>query len=174
MNTRLTLRARMMEGPISTDDIIPGKYKHMYTDPADMARHVFENRFPGYAGTLREGDLIACRSIFGIGSSREQAVTSLLAAGVKAVVAPHFGRIFFRNCWNLGLLPIKIADCVIAEEASVTLDLVAGALRTPEGTRSFHPPPRFMLDMRAEGGLLERVRNRCRAAGRSKPTESCV
>ncbi len=164
MSTRLSLRARVIDGPISTDDIIPGKYKHMYTDPRDMARHVFENRYPGYAATLAEGDALVCLSIFGIGSSREQAVTSLLAAGVKAVVAPHFGRIFFRNCWNLGLLPIKLSDCAVEEGAPVTLDLIAGELRNPGGARAFQPPPSFMLEMRAAGGLLARVRERYDAA----------
>ncbi len=168
MSTRLSLRARVIDGPVSTDDIIPGKYKHMYTDPRDMARHVFENRYPGYAATLVEGDALVCQSIFGIGSSREQAVTSLLAAGVRAVVAPHFGRIFFRNCWNLGLLPIKLKGCVVEEGAPLTLDLIAGELHTPSGARGFHPPPRFMLEMRAAGGLLARVRDRYLASATAR------
>jgi 3-isopropylmalate/(R)-2-methylmalate dehydratase small subunit len=159
MSAQHALRIRPIVGPISTDDIIPGRYKHMYTDPRDMAAHVFENRFPGYAATLEQGDALYCREIFGIGSSREQAVTSLLAAGVVAVFAPHFGRIFFRNAWNLGLLAIKLAPCALAEGERVTLDLAAGELHAAAGVQPFHPPPQFMLDMRAEGGLLARVRN---------------
>lgn len=160
MSDPMTVRIRIIEGPISTDDIIPGKYKHMYTDPRDMAKHVFENRYPGLAATLEAGDALYCREIFGIGSSREQAVTSLLAAGVVAVIAPHFGRIFFRNCWNLGLLPIKLPQADLMDGEAVRIDLNAGALVGDSGRHTFNPPPQFMLDMRAEGGLLAGVRTR--------------
>src|SRR3954470_22866685 len=104
----LILRTRNVAGVISTDDIIPARYKHSFVDPADMAKHVFENLLPGFAATLRTGDVILGSDTFGVGSSREQAVSSLLASGVKAVIAPRFGRIFFRNAWNLGLIAIEI------------------------------------------------------------------
>ena len=154
------VRIRTIVGPISTDDIIPGRYKHMYTDPKDLARHVFENRYPGYAETLKPGDALYCREIFGIGSSREQAVTSLLAAGVVIVFAPSFGRIFFRNAWNLGLITIKLPPCDLTENDEVTVDLTRGELRTARGIQPFIPPPPFMLTMRAEGGLLAQVQAR--------------
>jgi 3-isopropylmalate/(R)-2-methylmalate dehydratase small subunit len=160
----LTLRIREIRSVISTDDIIPGRYKHMYTDTRQLAKHVFENLLPGFAETLREGDVLCSTETFGIGSSREQAVSSLQAAGVKAVVAPRFGRIFFRNAWNLGLLAIE-ADLAAAREGeSLTLDLRAGTLAGPFGTVRFPPPPPDMIAMVAEGGLLARVQRRLREA----------
>ena len=82
MNKLDLLRVRRIDRIISTDDIIPGRYKHMFTDTSELAKHVFENIFPGLAETFREGDVIISSTIFGIGSSREQAVSSLLAAAV--------------------------------------------------------------------------------------------
>src|SRR3954470_7689779 len=95
-----SLRVRPIHGVISTDDIIPARYKNMYTDPKVLANHVFENLLPGFAKTLQPADALVGYDTFGIGSSREQAVTSLSAAGVRAIFAPRFGRIFFRNSWN--------------------------------------------------------------------------
>src|SRR4051812_4489461 len=107
---------------MSTDDIIPGRYKHMFTDTAELAKHVFENALPGFAASLQEGDALWSAETFGIGSSREQAVSSLQAAGVRAVLAPRFGRIFFRNSWNLGLIAIEITGPAPAEGEQIDLD----------------------------------------------------
>ena len=155
----LCCRARWIAGPISTDDVIPGRYKHMYTDPAELARHVFENLRPGFAATLAPGDALCCPEIFGIGSSREQAVSSLIAAGVTAVIAPRFGRIFFRNCWNLGLLPLEAAAPPLAEGAAIEIDLATAEIRTAGARHPFRPIPPEMLAMRAQGGLLAMIRS---------------
>jgi 3-isopropylmalate/(R)-2-methylmalate dehydratase small subunit len=162
------LRIRRIAGPVSTDDIIPAKYKHMYTDPRQLAGHVFENTRPGYAATLRDGDAILCDQIFGIGSSREQAVSSLLASGVRAVFAPAFGRILFRNAWNLGLPAIEISGLDAAEHDEVTLDLGRGTITTPTGERAFPAPPARLLEVIAAGGLLSSIRKRL-AARRGSP-----
>ena len=132
----------------------------MYTDPADMAPHVFENRFPGFAATLKSGDALYCETLFGIGSSREQAVTSLLAAGVTTVLAPRFGRIFFRNAWNLGLLALEVQPFPAQDQESLTLNLYEGELTGSFGTATFNKPSEEMLAMWREGGLLQRTANR--------------
>lgn len=158
--TTIACRARWIAGPISTDDIIPGRYKHMYTDPRQLAGHVFENRAPGFAATLAAGDALCCSEIFGIGSSREQAVSSLIAAGVVAVLAPRFGRIFFRNCWNLGLLPLETSPDAFAEGESLTIDLLAGRIQASGASRPFNRVPDEMLEMRRHGGLLGLIKSR--------------
>jgi 3-isopropylmalate/(R)-2-methylmalate dehydratase small subunit len=150
-------RIRIVPGPVSTDDIIPGRYKHMYTDPKQMAPHVFENLLPGFAQSISAGDAIHCSETFGIGSSREQAVSALLAAGVAVVLAPSFGRIFFRNAWNLGLLVLEVEGLLVAEGARIKIDLMAGQIVTQSAIKYFQPPPREMLAMRSEGGLLARI-----------------
>ncbi|MGB7922675.1 MAG: 3-isopropylmalate dehydratase [Pyrinomonadaceae bacterium] len=161
-------RIRIVRGVISTDDIIPGRYKHMYTNPADLAAHVFENLLPGFAATLTKDDVLYCPNIFGVGSSREQAVSALQAAGVTAVFAPRFGRIFFRNAWNLGLLALEIDELRAEEGERVRINLVEGSISTRSGLQHFQPPMREMLLMRKAGGLLASVKLR-EAQFRSQP-----
>ena len=155
----MSFRLREIAGVISTDDIIPGRYKHMHADPDKLAAHVFENRFPGMAATFREGDAIWCDATFGIGSSREQAATSLLAAGVRLVIAPGFGRIFFRNAWNVGLRLIALPrpDQPV-EGQSVSVDWERGVLFAEAGPQEFTPPPERILRIADAGGLLLWVR----------------
>lgn len=149
-------RVVRVSGVISTDDIIPARYKHMYVDSAQLAPHVFEHRFPGLAADLAPGDAVLGDATFGVGSSREQAVSALLAAGVRAVVAPSFGRIFYRNCWNLGL-PAVEAPTVALAGADVDLSLADGVLRSDGTTVPFARPPEMMLEMVRAGGLLAMV-----------------
>ncbi|MFE8045443.1 hypothetical protein RBA63_01490 [Brenneria goodwinii] len=157
MNEYHKLRVRTMSRIISTDDIIPGRYKHMYTDTDELAKHVFENIFPGLADTFAPGDVICSADTFGIGSSREQAVSSLISAGIHAVIAPRFGRIFFRNAWNLGLVAIEIARLPITEGDQISIDLDSGELRGDFGLTRFAPPPNRMLEMVKQGGLLAMI-----------------
>lgn len=151
-------RVRRISGVVSTDDIIPARYKHMHTDPALLGPHLFEAFRPGFASTLVSGDVLVSDSVFGIGSSREQAVSTLLANGVAAVIAPAFGRILFRNCWNLALPAITAATANLDEEALVSIDLGAGEIaRDGETLINFAAPSPFLLDMITAGGLLAQV-----------------
>ncbi|GAA4625796.1 hypothetical protein [Cellulomonas oligotrophica] len=149
-------RVVRVPGVISTDDIIPARYKHMYVDSAQLAPHVFEHRIPGLAEELMTGDAVVGDATFGVGSSREQAVSALLAAGVRAVIAPSFGRIFYRNCWNLGLPAVEAPTSALTGSV-LDLSLEDGVLR--DGTTSvvFARPPDMMLDMVRAGGLLPMV-----------------
>lgn len=153
------LRIRTIAGTVSTDDIIPGKYKHASADPAALAPHVFENYMPGFAATLRPDDVLWSDSIFGIGSSREQAVTALVAAGVRVVIAPNFGRIFYRNAWNIGLRLIEIGEIrspdLDGDEIAVDWD--AGTVTGPFGQRRFAKPPKRLIDIVEAGGLISWV-----------------
>jgi len=160
MSAAETYRLRLISGIISTDDIIPGRYKHMHADPNLLAPHVFENRWPGFASTLRDGDAICSNELFGIGSSREQAVTSLLAAGVRLVVAPRFGRIFFRNAWNLGLGVIQVSSRLQSSvnETRISVDWWNGRLWGGELELTFAIPPRRLMDIRSAGGLINWVK----------------
>lgn len=134
----------------------------MFTDTRELAKHVFENLLPGFAGQLSPGDAILSRDTFGIGSSREQAVSALMAAGVQAVIAPRFGRIFFRNAWNLGLIAVTIPSSPLADLDGVTLRPAHGRIEGSFGVIRFSPPPELMLDMIEQGGLLRLVQKRLR------------
>lgn len=158
MTSPTTHRVRRISGVISTDDIIPARYKHMHTDPDLLAPHLFEAYRPGFAATLQPGDALVSDTIFGIGSSREQAVSTLLANGVGAVLAPSFGRILFRNCWNLALPAIELDTDLLVEGSEITLDLAAGQVRTAgQVLTTFPPPSAFLLDMSTGGGLLRQI-----------------
>lgn len=158
MNPVTTHRVRRISGVISTDDIIPARYKHMHTDPDLLAPHLFEAYQPGFVNSLQPGDALVSDSTFGIGSSREQAVSTLLANGVGAVFAPSFGRILFRNCWNLALPAIEIDTDILAEGSEITLDLAAGEVRTAGRLlTTFVPPSAFLLRMMTGGGLLQLI-----------------
>lgn len=154
-----TLRVRVINQEVSTDDIIPARYKHMYTEPEQLAHHIFEHLIPEFASTVRAGDLIVCNSIFGIGSSREQAVSGLKAAGVDAIIAPSFGRIFYRNCWNLGIPAVQVELPAITDNQQAHLNLEAGVLTTEnEGEFKFTPPSDTQIAYVSSGGLLPRLR----------------
>lgn len=159
------IRVRRIAGVLSTDDIIPARYKHMFTDPVQLAPHVFEGRFPGFAATLEPGDALVSTDLFGIGSSREQAVSSLLACGVRAVIAPEFGRIFFRNSWNLGLPAIQADGSAFPDGARLTVELEAGRFSGAPYLPSFAAPPPLLLEMVKAGGLLELIRRGVNPAG---------
>jgi 3-isopropylmalate/(R)-2-methylmalate dehydratase small subunit len=149
-------RIRIIRGAVSTDDIIPGRYKHMYVDIALLSKHVFENSHPELCTGLQAGDLLWSDSIFGIGSSREQAPTSLVARGIVAVIAPRFGRIFYRNAWNVGLrlagvdrLP-KASD----EAEPAIIDWSKGTLEVGGSVTSFPAPSEHLQAIADAGGLI--------------------
>lgn len=146
--------ARVVPGVISTDDILPARYKHMFTEREKLAEYVFSIRNPEVAPQLRPESIILGTDTFGIGSSREQAVTALLGAGVLAVIAPRFGRIFFRNSWNLGMPAIELDTASIVGASYLKIDLRKGKLSADGRSFSFSPPPVRMIEILENGGLL--------------------
>jgi 3-isopropylmalate/(R)-2-methylmalate dehydratase small subunit len=94
---------------IDTDAIAPGEY--LDAPPEEVAQHVFENIEPGFATTVKKGDIIVAGGNFGCGSSRENAPSAIKDVGIACIVAESFGRIFFRNAIAIGL-PVVICDNV--------------------------------------------------------------
>lgn len=110
---------------IDTDVIVPGKY--LLFDLPEIAKHVMDGIRPGFAAEVSNGDVIVGGSNFGTGSSREMAPRGLQAAGISAIIATSFARIFFRNCINVGLAPVECAESGIIEEGQrVSINLAAG------------------------------------------------
>jgi 3-isopropylmalate/(R)-2-methylmalate dehydratase small subunit len=99
-------RAIVYGDKIDTDVIIPAKYL-VYTDPAVLGQHAMEPLDPEFPKKAKGAILVAGRA-FGMGSSREQAAIALKGAGVLAVVAESFARIFFRNAINVGLPVLQV------------------------------------------------------------------
>ncbi len=145
---------------ISTDHIAPGRYFHLRSDLPELAKHVLEDADPEFAGKVQKGDFVVAGKNFGLGSSREHAPTIIKLAGVSAVLAETFARIFFRNAINVGL-PVLICDTSgIDEGDELSVDLAAGTiLNSTKGTTiSFTPLPPVMVKILSDGGLVEHVR----------------
>ena len=141
---------------VNTDVIFPGKYTYTVTDPADMAQYALEDLDPTFAVNVQPGDVIVAGKNWGNGSSREQAVTCLKQAGVGAVIAESFARIWYRNAINNGLLALTCPAAVAALKTgdSVTVDLEAGLIKTDRGDFSFPPFAPSVQAIIADGGLI--------------------
>ncbi len=110
---------------VDTDVIVPGKY--LIGDLTDIASHVMDGIRPGFAALVSQGDVIVGGRNFGTGSSREMAPRAIQAAGIEAIVAESFARIFFRNCINVGLVPVECPTATAIEEGQrVRIDTEAG------------------------------------------------
>ncbi len=137
---------------IDTDVIIAGRYLRT-KDRSIWAAHVFEDFDPALAPRLSGAVIVAGRN-FGCGSSREQAAIALKEAGVVAVVAPSFARIFFRNAINIGL-PLIEADLSCRDDTIVRFDLESGWVETGGKRSPVRPLSPRMLDILRAGGLVE-------------------
>jgi len=159
MDVKITGRVWKYGDDVNTDVIFPGKYTYSISDPKEMALHALEDLDPDFARNVQAGDIIVAGKNWGCGSSREQAVTCLKAAGVGAIVARSFARIYFRNCINQAL-PIVMCDAVdtIDTGQEITIDFAAGTVVTPERVYSFPPLPEEVMEILRDGGLIPHVR----------------
>jgi len=160
-------RAWVYGDDINTDVIFPGKYTYQPLEPSEMAQHALEDLDPSFAGEVRKGDVIVAGKNFGCGSSREQAATCLRAAGVSAVVAKSFARIFFRNAINNGLPVIELAEGIDTIEKGdvVGVDFQQGILTHGGKEYSFPPLPPEVLAILEDGGLIPHVKKILAEAG---------
>ena len=151
---------------VNTDLIIPGRYLDDYHIP-NLARHIMEDVDPEFAKKVQKGDVIVAGRNFGCGSSREQAPAALKAAGVSAIVAVSFARIFYRNAINVGL-PVVIcpeAMDVVVEGELIDVDLEGGSIRTSAGKElRFKPLPSFLREILDAGGLVPYAKKKLGAA----------
>jgi 3-isopropylmalate/(R)-2-methylmalate dehydratase small subunit len=135
----------------------------MKLPPKELARHCLEAIDPEFASNVRPGDFVVAGRNFGLGSSREQAAVSLKLLGVKAVLAPSFARIFFRNAINLGLPAIVFERPeAISEGDELDLDLESGVLsnRTQRQSHQLKPLPPDLKKIIAAGGLMPLLKQR--------------
>jgi 3-isopropylmalate/(R)-2-methylmalate dehydratase small subunit len=153
-------RAWKFEDDIDTDAIIPGRYL-VINDPRELATHLFEGIRPEMAAIVRSGDYVVAGDNFGCGSSREHAPLALKGAGVSAVVARSFARIFFRNAINIGL-PLFICSETdkISDGSSIEIDMAGGVIHNTSRNESYKttPLPDFLREIVDAGGLVEYTR----------------
>jgi 3-isopropylmalate dehydratase small subunit len=147
---------------VDTDVIIPARYLNMHT-AEELAAHCMEDIDDTFAGSVEQGDVIVAGDNFGCGSSREHAPLSMKGAGVSAVVARSFARIFYRNSINVGLPILESPEAVDATEKGhqLDIDLEAGQIHNQTTGQTFQaePYPSFMMDIIRAGGLVPYTRN---------------
>ncbi|MEM2007286.1 MAG: 3-isopropylmalate dehydratase [Sulfolobales archaeon] len=146
---------------VDTDAIIPAKYL-VTTDMKELGKHALEGLDPISPSKLKDRPIIIAGRNFGCGSSREHAVLALLGAGVKAVIAESFARIFYRNAINRGLLVIEVPgiSSLVFDDDTITIDLYNNkiALHTTRQIICIKPLPEEILELLELGGLLEKLR----------------
>ncbi len=144
---------------ISTDLIAPGRLFHLRSNLPELAKHVLEDADPQFASKMQAGDFVVGGNNFGCGSSREHAPTIIKIAGVSAVLAKSFARIFYRNSINVGL-PALICDTdKINQGDELEVDLSQGIVvnKTKNLTLRFAPLPPAMIKILNDGGLLAHI-----------------
>ena len=155
---------------IDTDVIIPGRYLRTFNpkdlaehvrylrtfNPKDLAEHVLEGERADFTKNVKQGDLILAGENFGCGSSREQAPVAIKAAGVEAIIAKSFARIFYRNAINIGL-PVVVADIEADDGDIVSVDLEHGIIvnETKNIEVEFQAFEEFMINILSDGGLVK-------------------
>jgi 3-isopropylmalate/(R)-2-methylmalate dehydratase small subunit len=142
---------------IDTDLILAARYLNT-SEPSELAKYVMEDADPEFVSKMSEGDIIVAGENFGCGSSREHAPIALKAAGISAVIAPTFARIFYRNAFNMGLPIFELKEAnEINEGDRVRIDMDSGEVvnETQGKTYKFTPIPEFMQELVNAGGLIE-------------------
>jgi 3-isopropylmalate/(R)-2-methylmalate dehydratase small subunit len=148
---------------VDTDQIIPARYLNT-SDPMELAKHCMEDADPEFVNKMGRGDLIVADKNFGCGSSREHAPISIKEAGVSAVIAKSFARIFYRNAFNMGLPIFESKEAVegIAEGDDIEVEMETGLIRNRSQNKEFQaaPIPPFMQELIDSGGLMEYVKTK--------------
>jgi len=157
-----THRAWVYGDDVNTDVIFPGKYTYTLKERADIAAHALEDLDPSFARQVRPGDVIVAGRNWGMGSSREQAVTCLVYNGLRAIIAESFGGIFFRNCINQGLHPIVIpgAARLLRTGDSVQIDDEARQVVIAGQVFAMPPLPPSVQAILEAGGLVAMLQKR--------------
>jgi len=151
---------------INTDVIFPGKYTYSITDPEEMAKHALEDLDPDFVNRVKEGDIIVAGKNFGMGSSREQAVVALVYAGIKAVIAKSFARIYYRNAINNGLLAIESPEAAqfISDGDTVEIDLEKNLIKVRNKSFPFQAFSPEVLKILEVGGLINYIKSKLKKA----------
>lgn len=144
---------------ISTDLIAPGRYFHLRSNLEELTKHVMEDADPDFYSKIKPGDFIVAGNNFGLGSSREHAPTIIKLAGINAVIANSFARIFFRNAINVGLPVIECDTKNIDQEDELEVNLEQGTLTnlTKGIKQEFAKLPKVMTNILQDGGLVEHI-----------------
>ena len=146
---------------IDTDQIYPGRFLDL-TEPDQIGKHALEGADPNFVKEVQPGDLIVASTNFGCGSSREHAAITLKSAGVGAILADSFGRIFYRNVINLGV-PLIVCPGIskIVKRGDVlTVDMTTGKVmnETTGASAEAQPLSEYVLNILESGGIKPMIK----------------
>lgn len=147
---------------VDTDVIIPARFLNT-SSHQELAKHCMEDIDEDFARSVKDGDIIVAGANFGCGSSREHAPISIKASGVFCIIAKSFARIFYRNAINIGLpiLECEQAAAEISAGDNIKVDLASGEIENLSSGKKYQatPFPKFMQEIIASGGLMNRLRS---------------
>ncbi|PKQ16060.1 MAG: 3-isopropylmalate dehydratase small subunit [Actinobacteria bacterium HGW-Actinobacteria-7] len=156
-------RAHVYGRDVDTDVIIPARYLNT-SDPAELAKHCLEDLDAGFVSKVEAGDILVAAENFGCGSSREHAPIAIKHAGISAIIAKSFARIFYRNAINTGLPILESEEAVdgISDGDVVAVDASTGTITNVTTGAVFHtqPFPPMIQDIIEKGGLIAAVREK--------------
>jgi len=157
-------RAHRLGDDINTDHIISSSRKKETLDPHELKEFLFESSRPGFAATVEEGDVLVAGANFGCGSAMEVAVTTLVAAGIRVVLATSFSRTYYRNALNNGLIPLECDVSEIEDHDRVKVALSGNDVHVTDLTRGV-PIHTERLSATAQelleaGGIVPLIRDR--------------
>jgi 3-isopropylmalate/(R)-2-methylmalate dehydratase small subunit len=141
---------------VSGDIILPAAYARLPTQT--MLEHVLEGLSPELPKKIAMSQIIVAGEGFGCGTGRESSATVLKEAGIQAIVAKSFGRLFFRNAINRGILLVEASSLVdsdvLRDGDELTIDLDSREIRFGEGQYNFLAPPQIIREIIMAGGLI--------------------
>lgn len=146
---------------VDTDVIIPARYLNSF-DEAELASHCMEDIDADFVKKVNKGDIVVAGYNFGCGSSREHAPIAIKAAGVSAVIAKSFARIFYRNALNIGLPILECPECgKISQGDELEIDFDEGVIKNLSKGESYRtePFPPFIKSIIEKGGLLRSIKD---------------
>lgn len=141
---------------INTDLIAPGRYYHLRSNLKELSQHLLEDIDPEFVYKIKSGDLLVAGKNFGSGSSREHAAQIIKIAGIGAILAQSFARIFFRNAINVGFPALQCDTSSIETSDVVEINMETGEIKniTKNLKIRFTPLPQVMVNILKEGGLV--------------------
>ncbi|WP_265094877.1 3-isopropylmalate dehydratase small subunit [Campylobacter curvus] len=157
LRSKMTGKVWKFGDNIDTDIIIAARYLNT-SDENELAKHIMEDADPKFSSKIAKGDIIVAGENFGCGSSREHAPLALKAAGIGAVVAKSYARIFYRNSFNTGLLILEVPQTdELNEGDELKIDVDNGTIvnLSTQKEYKFNPIPPFMQELLKSGGLIE-------------------
>jgi len=145
---------------ISTDHIAPGRFYHLRSNLEELAKYTLIDARDDFPGAVQPGDFVVAGSNFGLGSSREHAAIVIKLAGVRAVLAKSFARIFYRNAINVGLPALVCDTDDIGDGDRLVLDMAHSVVSDETSGKHIkcEPVPAFMREVLETGGLVNYIK----------------